>query len=43
LEEAAREFLKGGDRLGGIDAYQYDAVNLVRQVLRVDAKITSHS
>jgi len=33
LEEAAREFLKGGDRLGGIDAYQYDAVNLVRQVL----------
>lgn len=33
LEEAAREFLKGGDRLRGIDAYQYDAVNLVRQVL----------
>jgi alpha-N-acetylglucosaminidase len=33
LEEAAREFLKGGDRLQGVDAYQYDAVNLVRQVL----------
>lgn len=33
LEEAAREFLKGGDRLRGVDAYQYDAVNLVRQVL----------
>lgn len=33
LEEAAREFLKDGDRLRGIDAYQYDAVNLVRQVL----------
>ena len=33
LEEAAREFLKGGDRLRENDAYQYDAVNLVRQVL----------
>jgi alpha-N-acetylglucosaminidase len=33
LEEAAQDFLKGGDRLRGIDAYQYDAVNLVRQVL----------
>lgn len=33
LEEAAREFLQDGDRLRGIDAYQYDSVNLVRQVL----------
>jgi alpha-N-acetylglucosaminidase len=33
LEEAARELLEGGDRLRGIDAYQYDAVDLVRQVL----------
>ena len=33
LEEAGREFLKGGGRLRGVDAYQYDAVNLVRQVL----------
>ena len=33
LEEAAREFLKAGDRLRNNDAYQYDAVNLVRQVL----------
>lgn len=33
LEQAAREFLKASDRLGENDAYQYDAVNLVRQVL----------
>lgn len=33
LEEAAREFLKARDQLGGNHAYQYDAVNLVRQVL----------
>ena len=33
LEQAARLFLKAGDRLGPNDAYQYDAVNLVRQVL----------
>ncbi len=33
LELAAREFLKASDRLGENDAYQYDAVNLVRQVL----------
>jgi alpha-N-acetylglucosaminidase len=33
LEEAAGEFLKAGDRFRGVDAYQYDAVNLVRQVL----------
>jgi alpha-N-acetylglucosaminidase len=33
LEEAAREFLKARDRLGTNDAYQYDAVDLVRQVL----------
>ena len=33
LEDAAREFLKARDRLGANDAYQYDAVDLVRQVL----------
>jgi alpha-N-acetylglucosaminidase len=33
LEDAAHEFLKAGDRLRNNDAYQYDAVNLVRQVL----------
>lgn len=33
LEEGAREFLKAGDRLRRNDAYQYDAVNLARQVL----------
>lgn len=33
LEEAAREFLKAKDRLGANDGYQYDAVDLVRQVL----------
>ena len=33
LEEAAREFLKARDRLGTNDAYEYDAVDLVRQVL----------
>lgn len=33
LEEAAGEFLKASDQFGKNDAYQYDAVNLVRQVL----------
>jgi alpha-N-acetylglucosaminidase len=33
FEQAVREFLKAGDQLSGNDAYQYDAVNLVRQVL----------
>jgi alpha-N-acetylglucosaminidase len=33
LEEGAREFLKAKDRMRRNDAYQYDAVNLVRQVL----------
>jgi len=33
LEEAAREFLRAGDELAGVDAYQADAVDLVRQVL----------
>lgn len=33
LEQAAREFLNAGDRLRNNDAYQYDAVNLVRQVV----------
>jgi alpha-N-acetylglucosaminidase len=33
LEEAAREFLRAGKELGDIDAYQADAVNLVRQVV----------
>jgi len=33
LEEAAQEFLKARDELAKNDAYQYDAVNLVRQVL----------
>lgn len=33
LEEAAREFLKARSQLAKNDAYQYDAVNLVRQVL----------
>jgi alpha-N-acetylglucosaminidase len=33
LEEAASEFLRSGKELGDIDAYQADAVNLVRQVI----------
>jgi alpha-N-acetylglucosaminidase len=33
LEQDAREFLKAGERLRNNDAYQYDAVNVVRQVL----------
>jgi alpha-N-acetylglucosaminidase len=33
LEQGAREFLKAGERLSNNDAYQYDAVNVVRQVL----------
>jgi alpha-N-acetylglucosaminidase len=33
LEQAAREFLKAGEQLRSNDAYQYDAVNIVRQVL----------
>ena len=33
LEEAAREFLTARNVLSGNDAYQFDAVNLVRQVL----------
>jgi alpha-N-acetylglucosaminidase len=33
LEEAAREFLRTGKELGDIDAYQADAVDLVRQVV----------
>jgi alpha-N-acetylglucosaminidase len=33
LEQAAREFLKAGEQLRNNDAYQYDAVNVVRQVL----------
>jgi len=33
LEEAAREFLAAGNKLGTNDAYQVDAVDIVRQVL----------
>lgn len=33
LEEAARDFLSAKERLGGVDTYQIDAVDLVRQVL----------
>jgi len=33
LEEAAREFLSASNTLGGVDTYQADAVDLVRQVL----------
>ncbi len=33
LEEAARELLRSGKELGDIDAYQADAVDLVRQVV----------
>jgi alpha-N-acetylglucosaminidase len=33
LDEAAREFLSAKDKLGGVDTYQADAVDLVRQVL----------
>jgi alpha-N-acetylglucosaminidase len=33
LEEAAREFLQAGKELKDVDAYQADAVNLVRQVI----------
>src|SRR5215471_9051590 len=33
FEQAAREFLRARDGLRSIDAYQYDAVDIVRQVL----------
>ena len=33
LEEAAREFLQPAKELKGVDAFQADAVNLVRQIL----------
>jgi alpha-N-acetylglucosaminidase len=33
FEQAAREFVRARDRLWSIDAYQYDAVDMVRQVL----------
>lgn len=33
FEQAAREFLRARDRLRSIDAYQYDAIDIVRQVL----------
>lgn len=33
FEQAARQFLQARDRLRSIDAYQYDAVDMVRQVL----------
>lgn len=33
LEQAAREFLSASDQLAPVDAYQADAVDLVRQVL----------
>jgi alpha-N-acetylglucosaminidase len=33
LEQAAREFLLAREKLSGVDTYQADAVNLVRQVL----------
>ena len=42
LEEAAREFLMARSRLGTNDAYQYDAVDLVRQVLANRGMPTYH-
>lgn len=33
FERAAREFLRARDRLRSVDAYQHDAVDIVRQVL----------